>query len=168
MRSFRLPLPVFFRKFARTDHVDIEPIRLVPLTILLVVGALLGLVFNTGVGHPYDKIIHISFYAMLTLSIHVLFNCRLRISAVTAFGLGVGGEIAQAFVPHHEASFADAFANGVGVALIVAAIALRRSEEKQAVKQAPVEVDYRGMGLEPVKAYISSAPDSSSSRSSEK
>lgn len=148
MPSIRIPVPAFYRSFARTDHVDISVIRLVPLTILLTVGALLGLVFTTGVSHPYDKIVHIGFYALLTLSVHALFNCRLRISAVIAFGMGVGGEVAQAFVPHHEASFADAFANGIGVALVVAAIALYRSETKQAFRQPPLRLDLTEYDLE--------------------
>lgn len=168
MPVFRIPVPMFYRSIARTDHVNISVVRLIPLAMLLTVGVLLGLVFTTGVGHPYDKIVHIGFYALLTLSIHALFNCRLRISAVLAFGMGVGGEIAQAFVPYHEASLADACANGIGVALVIVAIALYRSEGKQALRQAPVELDYHSMGLEPIKAQAPSSSESSRSSGSEK
>ncbi|MBO0347138.1 antibiotic resistance protein VanZ [Roseibium limicola] len=168
MPSIRVPVPSFIQRYVDRSYLDVSLIRLLPLTALMTFGVLAGLVFNTGVGHPYDKIIHIGFYALLTLSIHTLFGCRLRLSAAVAFSMGVGGEIVQAFVPHHEASMADAFANGIGVALVVAAIALLRSEEKQALKEAPVEIDYYStMGLEPYRSRTSS-PEAPSSRTSEK
>ncbi|WP_298964004.1 antibiotic resistance protein VanZ [uncultured Roseibium sp.] len=143
--------------------------RLLPLVILISFGVLVGLVFNTGVGHPYDKVIHIGFFALLTLSIHALFCCRLRISAVVAFAMGLAGEMVQGFLPHHEMSLPDAFANGIGVTLVVALIALIRSEARQAVKDAPEELDFSGMGLEPVPTrYLSGAPSEGSGVPSEK
>ncbi|MEJ8474925.1 antibiotic resistance protein VanZ [Roseibium algae] len=162
MPRLRLKLPKFIQTRVNQHYLDISLNRLLPLIALLTFGLLAGLVFNTGVVAPYDKILHVGFYALLTLSIHSLFCCRLRISAIVAFSLGLLGEGAQAFLPHHEASLPDAFANGIGVALVVAAIALMRSEKRQAVRSQPVEFDYQSMGLEPCQSGVSSK------RSSEK
>jgi glucitol/sorbitol PTS system EIIB component len=158
----RFKLPKAVQSRVDQHYLDVSLSRVLPLICLIIFGVLMGLVFNTGVGHPYDKIIHVAFYALLTLSIHALFCCRLRISAVVAFAMGALGEGLQAFVPHHEASLSDLFANGIGVAMVVAAIALIRSEEKQILRDQPVDFDLKSMGLEPFQS------DDSSSRSSEK
>lgn len=165
----RLKLPRFIRKQVDRHYLDISVSRVLPLAALITFGVLAGLVFNTGVGHPYDKVIHIGFYALLTLSIHALFCCRLRISAVVAFGMGIAGEIVQGFLPHHEMSLQDTVANGIGVALIVALIALIRSETKQAVQDHEDETALLKMGLQPVPTrYYSSALPDESDGSSEK
>ena len=166
---YRFTLPAFVQDRIDRHYLDISVSRVLPLIALLTFGVLVGLVFNTGVGHPYDKVIHIGFYALLTLSIHALFCCRLRISAVVAFAMGIAGEIAQGFIPHHEMSLADAFANGVGVALIVALIALVRSESREAVNQPEEELDLGQMGLQPVTTpYLSGVSSEDSGFSSEK
>jgi len=168
---FRLKLPGFIQTYVDRRYLDISLSRVLPLAILMTVGVLVGLVFNTGVGHPYDKVIHIGFFALLTLSIHALFCCRLRISAVVAFGMGLGGEIAQGFLPHHEMSLPDAVANGIGVALIVALIALVRSEARQAVRdvEEDEELNLGRMGLEPVRTrYLSGEVSEGSGSPSEK
>lgn len=166
---FRFKLPAFVQDRIDRHYLDISMSRLLPLVILISFGVLVGLVFNTGVGHPYDKVIHIGFFALLTLSIHALFCCRLRISAVVAFAMGLAGEVVQGFLPHHEMSLPDAFANGIGVTLVVALIALIRSEARQAVKDTPEELDFSGMGLEPVPTrYLSGAPSEGSGVPSEK
>ncbi|WFE90214.1 antibiotic resistance protein VanZ [Roseibium porphyridii] len=166
---FRFKLPAFVQDRIDRHYLDISMSRLLPLVILISFGVLVGLVFNTGVSHPYDKVIHIGFFALLTLSIHALFCCRLRISAVVAFAMGLAGEVVQGFLPHHEMSLPDAFANGIGVTLVVALIALIRSEARQAVKDTPEELDFSGMGLEPVPTrYLSGAPSEGSGVPSEK
>lgn len=168
---FRLTLPGFIQTYVDRHYLDISLSRVLPLVSLMTFGVLVGLVFNTGVGHPYDKVIHIGFFALLTLSIHALFCCRLRISAVVAFGMGLAGEVVQGFIPHHEMSLQDAVANGIGVALIVALIALIRSETRQAVRdEAPEEeLNLRQMGLEPVRTrYLSGASSEGSGSPSEK
>nr|WP_216863307.1 antibiotic resistance protein VanZ [Roseibium litorale] len=157
----RLKLPKLIQTYVDRHYLDVSLIRVLPLVCLLVFGALAGLVFNTGVQEPYDTVIHIGFYALLTLSIHSLFCCRLRISAVAAFFMGVAGEVLQAFTPNHEASMADAFANAIGISMVVAAIALIRSEKKQAQRQQPEEqlgYSLDTLGLEPV--YLSERPSS--------
>jgi hypothetical protein len=115
-------------------------------------------------------VIHIGFFALLTLSSHALFCCRLRISAVVAFGMGIAGEVAQGFLPHHEMSIPDTVANGIGVALVVALIALLRSEVRQAVQDSEEELNLNRMGLEPVPIrYLSGeAPSEGSGLPSEK
>ncbi|ASP35143.1 antibiotic resistance protein VanZ [Labrenzia sp. VG12] len=168
---FRLKLPGFIQTYVDRHYLDISLSRVLPLVILMTFGILVGLVFNTGVGHPYDKVIHIGFFALLTLSIHALFCCRLRISAVVAFGMGLGGEVMQGFLPHHEMSLPDAVANGIGVALIVALIALIRSEARQAVQDVEETEDLNlgRMGLEPVRTrYLSGEVSEGSGSPSEK
>ncbi len=166
----RFKLPVFVQERVDQHYLDISLSRVLPLAVLVTFGVLVGLVFNHGLGHPHDKIIHIVFYALLTLSIHALFCCRLRISAVVAFVLGIIGELVQGVLPHHSMSLGDAIANGIGVALIVAMIALMRSETKQALKDArQEEVDYDEMGLQPVRQrYLSGSPSEGSGFPSEK
>lgn|GEM_PF-1426519 len=167
----RLKFPAFVQDRIDRHYLDVSLSRVLPLVALLTFGILVGLVFNTGVGHPYDKVIHIGFYALLTLSIHALFCCRLRISAVVAFAMGIGGEIVQGFVPHHEMSLSDLVANGIGIALIVALIALIRSEARQAVADAAEteELNLGQMGLEPVRVrYFSGASSDGSGLPSEK
>lgn len=167
----RLALPGFIQTYVDRHYLDISLSRVLPLAGLMTFGVLVGLVFNTGVGHPYDKVIHIGFFALLTLSIHALFCCRLRISAVVAFGMGLGGEVMQGFLPHHEMSLPDAVANGIGVALVVALIALIRSEAREAVRDIEEEEDLNlgEMGLEPVRTrYLSGASSDDSGSPSEK
>ncbi|MEP3045332.1 MAG: antibiotic resistance protein VanZ [Roseibium sp.] len=165
----RFKLPAFIQRRVDQHYLDVSLSRILPLTVLVIFGVMVGLVFRTGVGHPYDKIIHIGFYALLTLSIHALFCCRLRISAVVAFGLGIGGELVQGLVPHHEMSVPDIFANGIGVALVVALIALVRSESREAVKDDQEDLDLYQMGLEPVPTrYRSGASSEGSGLSSDK
>ncbi|TYC53996.1 antibiotic resistance protein VanZ [Rhodobacterales bacterium] len=165
----RLKLPTFVQKQVDRHYLDISLTRVLPLAALMTFGVLVGLVYNTGVGHPYDKVIHIGFYALLTLSIHALFCCRLRVSAVVAFGMGIAGEVVQGFLPHHEMSLQDTVANGIGVALIVALIALVRSESRQAVRDEQEDLDLSQMGLQPVRSpYYSTASSEESTRSSEK
>lgn len=166
---FRFRLPRVVQGLVERDYLDISLSRILPLIALMTFGVLAGLVFNTGVGHPYDKVIHIGFFALLTLSIHALFCCRLRISAVAAFGMGLSGEYVQGFLPNHEMSLPDAVANGIGVALIVALIALVRSEARQAVAEVEPELDLGEMGLEPVRTrYLSGASSDGSGVPSEK
>ena len=161
MPRLRLKLPKLIQTYVDRHYLDVSLGRILPLACLLVFGVLAGLVFNTGVQEPYDKVIHIGFYALLTLSIHSLFCCRLRISAVAAFLMGVAGEVVQAFTPNHEASIEDALANGIGIAMIVAAIALIRSEKKQVHRESQQEElgsSLDTLGLEPV--YLSDRPSS--------
>lgn len=156
--SLRIKLPAFVQTQVDAHYLDISLSRILPLVSLLVFGVLVGLVFTTGIDHPYDKIVHISFFALLTLSIHALFCCRLRISAVVAFGMGIGGELVQGMLPHHHMSLGDVVANAIGVALIVALIALIRSETTQALQDESQEVDLGEMGLKPVPTrYFSGA-----------
>lgn len=150
MPVFRMKMPRFIQQRVDQHYLDISLSRVLPLFALLTFGVLAGLVFNTGVGHPFDKIIHVAFYALLTLSIHALFCCRLRISAIAAFSMGLAGEVVQGFLPNHESSLADAFANGVGIAMVVTAIALIRSETRQVLEEKPVPLDLEQMGLQPI------------------
>lgn len=164
MPVFRLKLPKFIQERVDQHYLDVSLSRILPLLALLTFGVLAGLVFNTGVGHPYDKIIHVAFYALLTLSIHALFCCRLRISAVAAFSMGLAGEVVQGFLPNHESSLSDAFANGVGIAMVVAAIALIRSETQQVMEEKPVPLDLEQMGLQPIYYDLSADSDRSSEK----
>lgn len=159
----RFKLPAMIQRRVDQHYLDISLSRIVPLVSLMTFGILVGMVFKTGVGHPYDKVIHIGFFALLTLSIHALFCCRLRISAVVAFTMGIAGEVVQGFLPHHEMSIADTVANGIGVALIVALIALLRSEVSQAVDDHDTEenLNLNRMGLEPVPVRYFSGESSS-------
>lgn len=163
-----IKLPGFIQKHADAQYLDVSLGRIVPLAILLVFGALAGLVFTVGIDHPYDKIIHIGFFALLTLSIQTLFRWRLRYSAAIAFMMGLGGELIQGLLPHHYMSMADAFANAIGVCLIAALIALIRSETKQALEDVEDEVDLGEMGLKPVPTRYLSGASSDSSFSSDK
>ncbi|PVB62026.1 antibiotic resistance protein VanZ [Labrenzia sp. 011] len=165
--SFRLKLPAVLQDRIDRRYLDISFSRVAPLAVLVIFGVLVGLVFNTGVGHPYDKVIHIGFFALLTLAIHALFCCRLRMSAVVAFSMGIAGEIVQGLLPHHEMSLPDTVANGVGVALIVALIALIRSEKTQAVQDEQEELNLDKIGLEPVRTryFSGQSPDGSGSPS---
>ncbi|GGB40042.1 hypothetical protein GCM10011316_10120 [Roseibium aquae] len=149
-KTIRLPLPTAVQRVLGPIEVNLSPSRLLPMAGLIGFGVLAGLLFNTGVGHPYDKIVHVVFFALLTLSIHTLFSCRLRVSAALSFTMGLAGEAVQGLLPHHESSFQDAFANAVGIALVVAAIALKRSEVKQALNSEPIKLDLERMGLQPV------------------
>lgn len=108
------------------------PWRIAPAALLTVYGLCMGLVFNAGLDHPYDKVQHILFFGLLTLAIHALFSCRLRVSAITVLALGLIGEGIQGALPNHHASMLDAGANTIGVAAVAVTIALFRSEVKAA------------------------------------
>jgi len=156
--TLRFPFPDAVQRVLGPMELNLSPIRVIPLAALLAFGLLAGLVFNTGVGHPHDKIIHVIFFGLLTLTIHGLLSCRLRLSAAVAFTLGLAGEAVQGFLPNHETSLQDAFANGVGIALVVAAIALKRSEVKQALNDHGISTNLDKMGLEPFHSDSRSGP----------
>ncbi|EFO32303.1 VanZ like family [Roseibium sp. TrichSKD4] len=153
-KAISIKLPRFIQSRVDQHYLDISLTRLIPLASLMTFGVLVGLVFNTGIDHPYDKIVHVGFFGLLTLSIHTLFCCRLRISAIVSFGLGVGGEIIQGFLPHHYASVDDAIANAIGIALVVVGIALKRSEVRQAMASDPISLNLENMGLQPVRSEV--------------
>lgn len=135
--------------------------RMLPLAALAAYGAAFGLIFSSGLSHPYDKLQHIAFYGLLTLSIHALLRCRLRLSAALAFAIGVAGEALQALTPHHHASAMDIAANSLGVLVVAAMIALMRSEEEMAI-----EGDGADLIELPAAAQLSAVPSSSSASSS--
>jgi len=126
-------LPRWIACFAERDYIDLSLSRVLPMAVLIGYGVLVGLVFNTGLAHPWDKVQHLIFFALLTLAIHAFFCCRLRLSAGAAMALGILGEGIQALTPHHHASLLDVAANTVGVALVVGAVVLIRSETRAAL-----------------------------------
>ena len=128
MRRVTVPLPPPLRRCVDRHYIDVSIWRLLPLSVLIGYGVMVGLVFNTGLDHPWDKVQHVVFFALLTVAIHAFFCCRLRLSAGAALAMGLAGEIVQAFTPHHHASLLDMVANMVGVVLIVATVLLIRSE----------------------------------------
>lgn len=131
----QLSLPEFPEAiFLRLEKLGFRPTpwRVAPAVLLAVYGICMGLVFNAGFDHPYDKVQHILFFGLLTLAIHALFSCRLRVSAITVLILGLIGEGIQGVLPHHHASMLDAGANTIGVAAVAVTIALVRSELKAA------------------------------------
>ncbi|XYK78912.1 MAG: antibiotic resistance protein VanZ [Labrenzia sp.] len=174
MRRFpriKFKLPDIFLLREDPHFIELSIGRVLPLAVLIAFGVLVGLVFETGVSHPYDKVLHIAFFALLTLSIHALFCCRLRISAFIAMSLGILGEIVQGMLPHHQMSVPDIVANAIGVSLVVALIALIRSETRQALSDETDNIDLGEMGLKPVPTrYLSgeSVDDSGSGFSSDK
>ncbi|AXS40302.1 VanZ family protein [Breoghania sp. L-A4] len=94
---------------------------------LAIAGIALGVVFSTGLGHPFDKLFHGVFFALLTVSLSGFFGGRVLPAALIAVALGCGGELVQALVPHHEASMADALADIVGVLAAAGVMQLRPS-----------------------------------------
>lgn len=137
MPSISILLPRWVRRHAERDYIDLSLGRVLPLCVLIAYGVIVGLVFNTGLDHPWDKVQHLVFFALLTLSIHAFFCCRLRISAGIAAGLGLTAELVQALVPHREFSLGDIAANMLGVTLVVAAIMLLRLEVHAALSGSP-------------------------------
>ncbi|MAA99450.1 MAG: antibiotic resistance protein VanZ [Stappia sp.] len=127
------------RRAVERHYMDLSVSRVLPLVVLLAYGTLAGLVFNTGISHPWDKVQHLVFFGLLTLAIHAFFCCRLRISAGAAMAMGMLGEVVQGFMPNHEASLLDIVANSVGVSIVVVAILLVRSETRAALADAPCE-----------------------------
>lgn len=133
-----MPQPVarlvdLVRSLARRHYLDLSPARVWPLALLVAYGIFAGFISNPGIDHPFDKLQHLVFFGLLTLAVHAVFCCRLRISAVVATCLGLAGELVQSLFPHREFSLGDIAANLIGVALIVAAIALLRSQRRAAL-----------------------------------
>jgi hypothetical protein len=151
------------RRTVARHYLDLSFSRVAPLALLLCYGVAVGLVFNTGIDHPWDKLQHLVFFGLLTLAIHAFFCCRLRISAGVASLAGIGGEALQALTPHHHASLGDVAANSVGVALVVFAIVLIRSETRAALAEKAFEGDDL---LLPSPRDQASAPSASASSAS--
>lgn len=158
-----MPQPVarlvdLVRSLARRHYLDLSPARLWPLALLVAYGIFAGFISNPGIDHPFDKLQHLVFFGLLTLAVHAVFCCRLRISAAVAAGLGLAGELVQSLFPHREFSLGDIAANLIGVALIVAAIALLRSQRRAALAG--------GRALAPEPAETAEAPQAQSTVSS--
>jgi hypothetical protein len=149
MPSISILLPRWVRRHAERDYIDLSLGRVLPLSVLIAYGVIVGLVFNTGLDHPWDKVQHLVFFALLTLSIHAFFCCRLRLSAGTAM--------------------LDIAANSVGVALVVAIVVLIRSETRAALAgrtgDPVLKVDLPETAALPVQASSPSSPRSPSSSS---
>ncbi|GGE99215.1 antibiotic resistance protein VanZ [Stappia taiwanensis] len=157
--------PRWIRRYVDRDYLDLSPSRVLPMAVLLVYGVAVGLVFNTGIDHPYDKLQHLVFFGLLTLAIHALFCCRLRISAGEAMLAGLAGEGVQALTPHHQASLLDVAANSVGVAIVVAAIMLVRAETRIAEEEAVASEGGPAPGQSAAGVLVSSSSVSPSSSS---
>jgi len=158
-----MPQPVarlvdLVRSLARRHYLDLSPARLWPLALLVAYGIFAGFISNPGIDHPFDKLQHLVFFGLLTLAVHAVFCCRLRISAAVAAGLGLAGELVQSLFPHREFSLGDIAANLIGVALIVAAIALLRSQRRAALAG--------GRALAPEPGETAEAPQAQSTVSS--
>lgn len=121
------------RTLVRQHYLDLSAARVWPLCVLVAYGIVAGFIYNPGMDHPWDKLQHLVFFGLLTLSIHAFFCCRLRISAGIAAGLGLTAELVQALVPNREFSLGDIAANMLGVTLVVAAILLLRLEVRAAL-----------------------------------
>lgn len=158
MPRIRFALPHIIAYYVDRDYIDISLSRIMPLAALCLFGLLTGVIFNHGLQHPYDKALHLGFYGLLTLSIHAFFCCRLRISAVAAVALGFAGEGVQMFIPGREASLMDGVANGIGVVIIVAAIALWRMETRKIDADMQVDETADFGELQPIR--LSSSPSS--------
>lgn len=158
MPRIRFALPHVIAYYVDRDYMDISLSRVLPLAALCLFGLLTGVIFNHGLQHPYDKMLHVGFFGLLTLSIHAFFCCRLRISAISSLALGFAGEWVQMFIPGRDASLLDAVANGTGVVLVVAAIALWRMESRKidAERQTGETADFGE--LQPIR--LSSSPSS--------
>lgn len=98
----------FFRAAPRASVVS--------TVFLCASGAALGLVFSHGLSHPYDMLFHGVFFALLTVSVSGFFGGRILPAVLVTAMMGGGGEVLQAFLPHHQASLLDALASLVGVA----------------------------------------------------
>ncbi|MEH0070796.1 VanZ family protein [Pannonibacter sp. Pt2-lr] len=158
MPRIRFALPHIIAYYVDRDYIDISLSRIMPLAALCLFGLLTGVIFNHGLQHPYDKALHLGFYGLLTLSIHAFFCCRLRISAVAAVALGFAGEGVQMFIPGREASLMDGVANGIGVVIVVAAIALWRMETRKIDADTQVDETADFGELQPIR--LSSSPSS--------
>ncbi len=119
--------------------------RLLPLAALLVYGLTFGLLYSTGLEHPYDKVQHLVFFGLLTLALASVFRLPLFMAAATTIVLGAFGEGLQALLPHHEASLFDAAANSLGALSAAGVTALLRSEvaiaDLQGHKQEAIQAD---------------------------
>lgn len=158
MPRIRFRLPHVIAYYADRDYLDISLSRVLPLAALCIFGLLTGVIFNHGLQHPFDKMLHLGFYGLLTLSIHAFFCCRLRISAVVAVALGFAGEAVQMLIPGREASLMDGVANGIGVVIVVAAIALWRMETRKIDADMQVDETADFGELQPIR--LSSSPSS--------
>ena len=158
MPRIRFRLPHVIAYYADRDYLDISLSRVLPLAALCIFGLLTGVIFNHGLQHPFDKMLHLGFYGLLTLSIHAFFCCRLRISAVVAVALGFAGEAVQMLIPGREASLMDGFANGIGVVIVVAAIALWRMESRKIDAEGQAGETASFGELQPIR--LSSSPSS--------
>ena len=172
-----MPQPVarlvgLVRSLARRHYLDLSPARVWPLALLVAYGIFAGFISNPGIDHPFDKLQHLIFFGLLTLAVHAVFCCRLRISAAVATGLGLAGELVQSLFPHREFSLGDIAANLIGVALIVAAIALLRSQRRAALAGGrapapePAETAEAPQAQSTVSSSASRAPSSRASSSS--
>ena len=138
MTTLRIPLPKMLRHALRRRFISIPLARCLPLVGILLFGVLFGLVFSSGLDHPYDKVLHLCFYAALTLALRHLMRCRIWYAAAIAFVIGLGGEAAQSLLPNHDASLEDALANGVGVLFAAIGTLLYRSEVRQSLREGPL------------------------------
>ena len=98
---------------------------LMGLGILMLVVAYYGVISPTSLpDHRLivgwnDVLLHVGAFFALTLVGVLLFAPALRVGLV-AFAAGLGLEIIQIVSPHHQPSFRDVVADGVGVVLAVA------------------------------------------------
>ncbi|MGZ5095560.1 MAG: VanZ family protein [Burkholderiales bacterium] len=78
---------------------------------------------------PWDKLAHVTVFALLTLLLYRAFGTRAALLAATvAISVGGADEIHQLFLAGRTSDFADFFADGVGATLT--ALVLRRDQTR--------------------------------------
>jgi VanZ family protein len=83
-----------------------------------------------------DLVLHMLAFACLAILAFVLFGLRVQV-VVVMLAAGAAIELAQAFEPAREASFADMIANAAGIALAAGMMmAVRKTLAEQRVRRA--------------------------------
>lgn len=104
--------------FSRTRHpvVFFTP-SMVGLTLVLMVGFTLGFLMPHGAVDPFDKLVHIVFFALFLFFAGSGIRDIAFLPVLGVLVLAIGSEIAQGMVPGRIISIEDVLANAVGCAL---------------------------------------------------
>lgn len=110
------------KSFQRPFAVSGKPIAfvtpsLIGLMLSLLVGFTLGFIVRHGLAHPFDKAVHVVFFAFFLFFAATSIRNKIVIPILAVFSLALGGEIIQGMLPLRDMSGGDLLANALGCLL---------------------------------------------------
>lgn len=99
--------------FAHRPVVFFTP-SMIGMTLCLLIGMLFGFLMTHGLVHPYDKVVHLVFFAGFLFFSSTSIQAMPFLPALAVISLALGSEFLQGMIPGRNFSIGDIIANSSG------------------------------------------------------